>query len=71
MTDADLQAELARSDARLELARGRLVHSMQTLRQEVVRTTDWRAWVGRRPGTFLGVAFALGLVAGLRTTHQR
>lgn len=70
MTDDDLRSELARSDVRLELARGRVVHSMQALRQEVARTTDWRAWVGRRPRTFLGVAFALGLLAGLRTNHR-
>jgi len=71
VTDADLQAELARSDVRLELARGRVVHSMQALRQEVARTTDWRAWVARRPGTLLGVAFGLGLLAGLHRTRHR
>jgi hypothetical protein len=66
VTDDDVKAELARSEVRLELARGRVVHSVQVLRAEVDRSTDWRAWVARRPGTFLAVAFTIGFLGGRR-----
>lgn len=66
MSDEELEAELGRSQVRLELARGRVVDSIQALRQEVDRTTDWRAWFTRRPGTFLAVAFTIGFLGGRR-----
>jgi hypothetical protein len=58
--------DLARAEADVERARERVVQSVEALREEVVRQTDWRRWVARRPGVFLGVAFALGCWLGAR-----
>lgn len=66
MTDEGVRAELARSGVALERAREQVVHSVQALREEVVRTTDWREWVRRRPGAVLGAAFVVGFFIGKR-----
>ena len=59
-------AELARSEADLELARERVASSMLALREEITRRTDWHEWVGRNPVTLVSVAFAVGFVLGQR-----
>ena len=70
-------AELARTEDDIAIARERLVLSIQALRHEVVRrkerfqeeiarSTDWREWVRRRPGTFVAAAFAVGFLIGRR-----
>lgn len=66
MTDESVRAELARTEVELVLAREHVVHSVQALREEVVRTTDWREWVRRKPGTLLAAAFAVGFLVGKR-----
>jgi hypothetical protein len=59
-------SELARAEAEVERTRERVALSVVALRDEVVRRTDWRRWVARRPGTFLCTAFALGFWLGHR-----
>jgi hypothetical protein len=66
VTDESVRAELARTEVELVLAREHVVHSVQALRKEVVRTTDWREWVRRKPGTLLAAAFAVGFLVGKR-----
>lgn len=66
MTDEAMRAELARTEVELVRARERVVVSVLALRREVVRTTDWREWVRRRPGALLAAAFAVGFLAGTR-----
>jgi len=70
--------ELAQAEADVERARERVAQSVMALRNEVVRRTDWREWIGRRPGTFLATAFVLGFLWGFRrgaavptNTHRR
>jgi hypothetical protein len=71
--------ELAQAEADVERARERVTQSVMALRNEVARRTDWREWIGRRPGTFLATAFVLGFAWGFRRgaaalytkTHRR
>jgi ElaB/YqjD/DUF883 family membrane-anchored ribosome-binding protein len=58
--------DLARAEADIERTRERVAQSVVALRDEVARQTDWRQWISRRPYTFVGAAFALGLWLGLR-----
>ena len=58
--------ELARVEADIERTRERVATSVMALRQEVARQTDWREWVRRRPGAFLGGAFVVGFILGQR-----
>jgi hypothetical protein len=57
---------LARAESDVERARERVTSSMLALRDEVVRKTDWRGWVRRRPVPFFGAAVALGFWLGYR-----
>ena len=59
-------AGVARAVAELDAARDRFSSSMAALERGVARTVDWRAWVGRRPGTALALAFCLGVFLGRR-----
>jgi hypothetical protein len=58
--------ELVAAEANVERARARVADAVVALRDEVARRTDWRSWIGRRPGTFLVTAFALGFLLGHR-----
>jgi len=58
--------ELAQAEADVERARERVAQSVMALRNEVARRTDWREWIGRRPGAFLAGAFVLGFLWGFR-----
>jgi hypothetical protein len=64
--DVGNAAGLARAVAELEEARDRFSLSVSALERGVARSIDWRAWVGRRPGTALALAFGLGIFLGRR-----
>ena len=57
---------LAQAESDVERARERVQSSVMALRDEVVRRTDWRHWVRRRPLPFFGAAIALGFWLGYR-----
>jgi hypothetical protein len=59
-------AGLARAETDVALARERVVRSVEALRLEIGRRVDWHDWFGRRPGTFLVTAFAVGFLFGQR-----
>ena len=59
-------AGVARAVAELDDARDRFALSVSALERGVARSVDWRAWVGRRPGTALALAFGLGVLLGRR-----
>lgn len=59
-------ASVALAVAELEDARDRFSLSVSALERGVARSVDWRAWVGRRPGTALALAFGLGILLGRR-----
>jgi hypothetical protein len=76
-TQVDLQAdeedgktqpfsEVARAEAALERTRERVERSVSALRDAFARRTDWRAWVARQPGVFLGAAVLVGFMWGYR-----
>lgn len=52
--------------AEIERAREQIHSSVLALREEVSRAADWRGWVRRRPGLWLGAAFAAGFYLGSR-----
>jgi hypothetical protein len=62
-TDGDA---LAQATSDVERARERVESSLLALRHEVVRRTNWRGWVRRRPVAFVGGAIALGFLLGYR-----
>ena len=64
--DLGNDAGVARTVAELEEARDRFSLSVSALERGVARSVDWRAWVGRRPGTALAIAFGLGIFLGRR-----
>ena len=64
--DLGNDAGVARAVAALEEARDRFSLSVSALERGVARSVDWRAWVGRRPGTALAIAFGLGIFLGRR-----
>jgi len=64
--DRDSDAGVARAVVELEDARDRFSLAVSALERGVARTVDWRAWVGRRPGTALALAFGLGVFLGRR-----
>ena len=69
-------SEVARAEAALERSRERVERSVSALRAAVARRTDWRAWVARRPGVFVGAAMLLGFMLGFRhrggrASHRR
>lgn len=57
---------LAQAESDVERARERVTSSVLALRDEVVRRTDWRTWIRRRPLPFFGAAIALGFWLGYR-----
>lgn len=64
-------SEVARAEAALERSRERVERSVSALREAFARRTDWRSWVARRPGVFLGAAMVLGFVWGFRSSGAR
>jgi len=64
--DLESDAGVARAVAELEDARDKFSLSMTALERGVARSFDWRAWVGRKPGTALALAFGLGIFLGRR-----
>jgi hypothetical protein len=62
--DLETDAAVARAVVELEDARDRFSLSVSALERGVARTVDWRAWVGRKPGTALALAFCLGIFLG-------
>jgi hypothetical protein len=56
--------------ADLERTRAATRESLEVVRRELQAATDWRAWVRRRPGTFLAIATALGFGLGLVGRHS-
>jgi hypothetical protein len=52
--------------AEIERAREQIHSSVMALREEVSRAADWRARIRRRPGLWLGAAFAVGFFLGTR-----
>lgn len=66
MPDETRSEEIARTETDIALARARVVRSVDALRSELIRRTDWHEYVARRPLTFLATAFAVGFVLGRR-----
>jgi hypothetical protein len=64
--DLERDAGVALAVAELEEARDKFSLSMTALERGVARSFDWRAWVGRKPGTALALAFGLGFFLGRR-----
>jgi hypothetical protein len=58
--------DVVRAVAELTDARARFAVSVGALERAVVRRFDWRAWVGRKPGVALALAFGLGIFLGRR-----
>jgi len=63
--------EVARAEAALERSRERVERSVNALRDEIARRTDWRGWVAQRPAVFLGAAVLLGFLWGYRRSGGR
>lgn len=63
--------EVARAEAALERSRERVERSVNALREEIARRTDWRGWVAERPAVFLGAAVLLGFLWGYRRSGGR
>jgi len=63
--------EVARAEAALERSRERVERSVNALRDEIARRTDWRGWVAQRPAVFLGAAVLLGFLCGYRRSGGR
>src|SRR5205809_7564014 len=63
--------EVARAEAAIERSRERVERSVTALRAAVARRTDWRSWVARQPGLFLGAAALLGFWWGYRGHGDR
>jgi ElaB/YqjD/DUF883 family membrane-anchored ribosome-binding protein len=57
-------ADLDRAGEDLEQAREKFVLSLGAVEREIKHALDWREWVGRRPGTAIALAFALGFFLG-------
>jgi hypothetical protein len=64
---ADLRPKTA-DEVRAEIAKAReqIQSSVVALREQVTVASDWRRWVRRRPGLFIGGCFALGFYLGYR-----
>jgi len=63
--------EVARAEAAVERSRERLERLVGALREAVARRTDWRGWIARRPGVFVGAAVVLGFIWGYRRSGGR
>ena len=64
--DRKTDAAVARAVAELADARDKFSLSMGALERDVARSFHWRAWVGRKPGIALALAFGLGIFLGRR-----
>jgi hypothetical protein len=62
--DAVPERDAAQIRAGVEGARRQIASSLAALREEAHLALSWRAWFHRDPGIFLGVAFAVGFLAG-------
>jgi hypothetical protein len=64
----ELKMSRSPEQVREEIARAReqIATSITELRREVAQTADWRAWVRKNPGMFVGGAFVLGVFLGSR-----
>ena len=58
------ERDAARLRADVAAARRQIESSVLALREEAELALSWRAWFRRTPGLFLGIAFALGFLAG-------
>lgn len=67
----DRSPELVQAEAEIARTRERVSQSVMALRQAVAKRTDWREWVRRRPGLFIGAAFGLGVILGHRSGAAR
>ena len=66
-TKTDVRSpELAQVEDDIARTRERVSRSVLALRQAMADRADWREWVRRRPGLFLGAAFTVGLIWGSR-----
>lgn len=52
--------------AEIERTREEIAQSLETLRTSVSEATDWKLYVRRQPLAYVGGAFAIGLLLGLR-----
>jgi ElaB/YqjD/DUF883 family membrane-anchored ribosome-binding protein len=50
----------------IERTREEIAESLATLRTSVTEAADWRTYVRRQPLAYIGGAFALGLLLGLK-----
>jgi len=50
----------------IERTREEIAQSLITLKSSVTEATDWKSYVRRQPLAFVGGAFAIGLLIGLR-----
>ena len=50
--------------AAIDDARRQIAASVIALRAKADLALDWREWFRRRPGLFIGAAFALGFIVG-------
>jgi hypothetical protein len=58
------EVELLELEAQIAGARERLALSANALQRQLTEATDWRAWVRRKPGLTLALAFGLGVTLG-------
>ena len=66
IADAARSPELEQAEAEIARTRERVSQSVMALRQAMVKRTDWREWVRRRPGLFMAAAFTVGWLWGHR-----
>ena len=52
--------------ASIDKTREEIALSITALRASVVEATDWKTYVRRQPLVFVGTAFALGFILGVR-----
>jgi ElaB/YqjD/DUF883 family membrane-anchored ribosome-binding protein len=50
----------------IEKTREEIAQSLSALRTSVTEATDWRTYVRRQPLVFVGSAFAVGFLIGMR-----
>lgn len=62
--DAVPERDAAQIRASVEGARRQIAASVLALRDEAYLALSWREWFRRNPALFLGVAFAVGFLAG-------
>jgi hypothetical protein len=62
--DAPPDRDAAQMRASVEGARRQIAASVVALQEEARLALSWREWFRRRPALFVGVAFAVGFLAG-------